>query len=75
MPANPTVNSLVNAMNNGDRQAFLDLLTPDATLSDDARDRNLTDWIGKEIFSVNGHMTVDREEPDGLGLLGRYRRR
>jgi hypothetical protein len=73
MPTNQTVNALVNAINAGDRQAFLDLLTPDATLSDDGRERGLTEWIDKEIFTVNGHMTVEQEEPGGLGFLARYR--
>jgi hypothetical protein len=71
--ANPAVAALVAAINAGDRQAFLDLLTPDATLSDDGRERVLTDWIDKEIFTVNGKMTVSREEPDGLRLLARFR--
>jgi hypothetical protein len=72
-PANPVVNALLTAINAADRRAFLDLLTPDAVLSDDGRERALTDWIDKEIFSVHGHMTVDREEQDGLRLLAHFR--
>ncbi|HZR49564.1 MAG TPA: nuclear transport factor 2 family protein [Streptosporangiaceae bacterium] len=70
---NPTVNALVNAINAGDREPFVGLLTPDATLSDDGQERILGDWIDKEIFTVHGHMTVEREEGDGLRLRARYR--
>jgi hypothetical protein len=69
----PVVRDLVTAINAGDRQGFLDQLTPGASLSDDGRDRVLADWIGKEIFTVNGKMTVDHEERGGLRLLAHFR--
>ena len=72
-PSSPAVRRLVAAINDGDREAFLALLTPDATLTDDGNPRSLTDWIDREIFSVHGHMNVEREEEDGLRLLARYR--
>ncbi len=34
-PSNPVVHRLVAAINDGDRDAFLATLTPDATLTDD----------------------------------------
>ena len=49
-PSNPAVRKLVAAINNGDRDAFLATLTPDATLTDDGNPRSLTDWIDSEIF-------------------------
>ena len=72
-PSNPIVGRLVAAINNADREAFLAVLSPDATLTDDGNPRILTEWIDREIFSVNGHLTVDREEEQGLRLLARYR--
>jgi len=72
-PSNPAVRKLVAAINNGDRDAFLATLTPDATLTDDGNPRSLTDWIDSEIFSAHGHMTIEREEQHGLHLLARYR--
>jgi hypothetical protein len=72
-PGNPVVAELVAAINAGDRAAFLGLLTPDATLSDDGTERVLTDWIDREIFTANGHMSVESEEPDGLRLRARFR--
>lgn len=70
---NPVVGSLVKAINDGDRQGFLDLLTPDATLTDDGSERDLTDWIDKEIFTVHGRMVVERQDDDGLRLRARFR--
>ena len=72
-PANPAVRRLVAAINSGDRDAFLAALTPDATLTDDGSPRSLADWIDREIFSVHGHLTIERAEEQGLHLLARYR--
>jgi len=72
-PSSPAVRRLVAAINDGDREAFLAMLTPDATLTDDGEPRSLHDWIDREIFSVHGHLTVEHENEDGLHLLARYR--
>lgn len=72
-PSSPAVRRLVAAINDGDREAFLALLTPDATLTDDGNPRSIHDWIDREIFSVHGHMTVEHENEGGLHLLARYR--
>ena len=72
-PSNPVVRRLVAAINDGDRDAFLATLTPNATLTDDGNPRSLRDWIDREIFSAHGHMTVEQEEEHGLRLLARYR--
>ena len=71
--SNSVVAKLVTAINDGNRAAFLAQLTPDATLTDDGTERTVGDWIDREIFTVNGHMTVDREEDHGLRLYARYR--
>jgi hypothetical protein len=71
--SNSVVAKLVTAINAGNRVAFLAQLSPDATLTDDGTERTVGDWIDREIFTVNGHMTVDREEDHGLRLYARYR--
>jgi len=72
-PSNPVIAGLVAAINDGDRDAFLAALAPGAVLTDDGNQRTLTDWINREIFSVHGHLTVEREEEQGLCLRARYR--
>ncbi|MFJ2604739.1 nuclear transport factor 2 family protein [Streptomyces sp. NPDC091279] len=67
--SDPAVRAFVAAVNAHDRDAFLALLTPDATMADDGTDRDLADWIDREIFSTHGHMDVDREMRDGRGLV------
>ena len=72
-PSNPAVHRLVAAINDGDRDAFLATLTPDATLTDDGNPRSLHDWIDREIFFTHGHISIEHEDEDGLHLLARYR--
>lgn len=72
-PNNPTVSTLVDAINTGDREAFMATLTPDATLTDDGALRCLADWIDREIFNVHGHLTVESQDQSGLQLIARYR--
>lgn len=72
-PSNPVVRALVAAINGGDRDAFMATLTPDATLSDDGTKRDLGEWIDREIFTANGHFTLEREEADGLAMRVRFR--
>jgi len=71
--SNPAVRAVVAAINAGDREAFLALLTPDATMSDDGSDRDLQQWIDKEIFSSRGHIEVQSESDGGLALTANYR--
>lgn len=71
--SNPVVAQLIDAINAGDRAAFLATLTPDATLSDDGTQRSLPEWIDREIFSVNGRFTLEKEEPGGLAMRVRFR--
>ncbi|GAA2133502.1 hypothetical protein GCM10009760_09750 [Kitasatospora kazusensis] len=71
--SDPTVRALVAAINAGDRTAFLALLTPDATMSDDGTERDLLGWVDREIFSSNGHLDVQSESADGRALVADYR--
>ncbi|MQA98107.1 MAG: nuclear transport factor 2 family protein [Streptosporangiales bacterium] len=71
--SNPVVAQLVSAINRGDRQGFRDLLAPGCTLSDDGIQRDLQDWIDREIFTSNGKIDVERESRDGLALKARFR--
>jgi hypothetical protein len=72
-PSNPVVGRLVTAINDGDRAGFLALMAPGAVLTDDGSQRDLTEWIDREIFTVHGHMTVDSEGEDGLLLNAHFR--
>lgn len=69
----PAVRTAVTAINNGDRGAFLATLTPEATLSDDGNEQDLTDWADREIFTVNGYMEIESESGGGQYLIARYR--
>ncbi|MER5858592.1 nuclear transport factor 2 family protein [Streptomyces sp. NPDC059688] len=71
--SDPAVRAFVNAVNAQDRDVFMSLLAPDATMADDGSDRDLADWIDREIFTSHGHMEVDNESGGGRILLARYR--
>jgi hypothetical protein len=71
--SDPTVRALVTAINDNDRAAFLALLTKGATMSDDGSDRDLEQWIDKEIFSSRGHMEVQTESDGGRALIANFR--
>ena len=70
--SDPAVRAFVSAVNAHDREAFLALLAPGATMADDGSDRDLDDWIDREIFSSHGHMDVDNESRGGRDLIARY---
>lgn len=72
-PSHPAVRALVEAVNHGDRDGFLALLTPDAELTDDGTPRRLAEWIDREIFTSNGRMNVTGQDAQGLTLTVRYR--
>ncbi|MGW3283156.1 nuclear transport factor 2 family protein [Streptomyces sp. NPDC001002] len=69
----PAVRAFVTAVNAHDRDGFLALLAPGATMADDGSDRDLGEWIDREIFSANGHLDVDNESQGGRALLANYR--
>ncbi len=70
--SDPVVRAFVAAVNAGDREAFFALLTPTATMSDDGTERDLEDWVSREIFSSDGRMEVESESDDGRSLLVTY---
>ncbi|MGW2371567.1 MULTISPECIES: nuclear transport factor 2-like protein [Kitasatospora] len=70
--SDPTVRAFVTAINAGDREAFFRVLTPDATMSDDGSDRDLNDWVDREIFESNGRMDVQTESSGGHGLVANF---
>lgn len=70
--ADPVVRKVVEAVNAGDRDAFFALLTEDATMSDDGSDRDLTEWVDREIFSADGRMEVESQSDDGRSLVVNY---
>lgn len=69
----PAVRALLDAINANDRTAFFAALTPDATMSDDGTDRDLTEWVDREIFGVNGHIEVESASDGGRSLIADYR--
>ncbi|PYC87998.1 hypothetical protein C7C46_02035 [Streptomyces tateyamensis] len=68
----PAVSNFVEALNAGDSAAFYDLLTPDATMSDDGDERDLRTWIESEAFGSNGRMDVRSVADGGLALVADY---
>ncbi|MGW5418866.1 nuclear transport factor 2 family protein [Streptomyces sp. NPDC003943] len=71
--SDPAVRAFVAALNANDQQAFFEVLTPDATMSDDGSERDLRDWTRREIFSSNGHLEVEDETDGGRTLVATYR--
>jgi hypothetical protein len=65
----PAVRALIDAINAGDRDAFFAALTPDATMSDDGRDRELHQWVDRELFSSQGRMSVESATDGGRSLI------
>jgi hypothetical protein len=68
----PVVRAFVAAVNAGNREAFFALLAPGATMSDDGSDRDLEEWVDREIFSSNGRMEVESQSDDGRSLIVNY---
>jgi hypothetical protein len=68
----PVVRNVVKSVNAGDRDAFFALLTPDATMSDDGSERDLEEWVDREIFSADGRMEVESQSDDGRSLIVNY---
>ncbi|MDH2393197.1 nuclear transport factor 2 family protein [Streptomyces sp. MUM 178J] len=69
----PAVREFVSAVNAHDRERFMAVLTSDATMTDDGSDRDLQDWVDREIFDSRGHMDVENESAGGRELIARYR--
>jgi hypothetical protein len=73
VPTDPTVRTLVEAINAGDRAAFLAVLAPGASMSDDGTERDLRAWIDKEIFDVGGRMDVLSQSDGGRSLIAAFK--
>ncbi|MFF3603138.1 nuclear transport factor 2 family protein [Streptomyces sp. NPDC002463] len=71
--SDPTVRAFVTALNANDQAALFDVLAPGATMSDDGSDRDVRDWLDREVFSSNGHMDVESEADGGRALVADYR--
>jgi hypothetical protein len=70
--ADPVVRRIVEAVNAGDRDAFFALLTEGATMSDDGSERDLEEWVDREIFSSEGKMEIESQSDDGRSLIVNY---
>ena len=70
--ADPVVRQFIEAVNAGNREAFFALLTEDATMSDDGSERDLEEWVDREIFSSDGRMEVEWQSDDGRSLIVNY---
>jgi len=70
--ADPAARKFVEAVNAGNRDAFFALLSQDATMSDDGSERDLEEWVDREIFSSDGRMEVQSQTDDGRSLLVSY---
>ncbi|MFJ1790126.1 nuclear transport factor 2 family protein [Kitasatospora griseola] len=71
--SDPAVRRLLDAVNSGNRDAFFAALTDDATMSDDGSQRDLADWVDREIFSSHGHIEVQTEKSNGRTLVADFR--
>ncbi|MFG2823038.1 nuclear transport factor 2 family protein [Kitasatospora sp. NPDC048365] len=71
--SDPAVRRLLSAVNAGDQSAFFASLTEDATMADDGTERDLAQWVDREIFSSHGHIDVQREKGNGRALVANYR--
>jgi hypothetical protein len=47
-------------------------LAPGATMSDDGSERDLEEWVDREIFSSSGRMEVESESDEGRSLVVDY---
>ena len=63
------VRRFIEAINGGDRDGFFALLTDGATMSDDDSERNLQEWIDREMFSADGRLKVESQSDDGRSLI------
>jgi hypothetical protein len=67
--ADPVVRRFVEAVNAGDRDAFFAQLAPEATMADDGTDRDLQQWVDRELFDADGRLEVESQSDDGRSLI------
>jgi hypothetical protein len=70
--ADPVIRRFIEVVNAGDRDTFFGLLTSDASMSDDGSERDLEEWVDREIFSSQGRMEVESQSDDGRSLIVNY---
>src|SRR5215813_940534 len=67
----PTVKAAIEALQRGDRKAWVDLFEPGAKLFDDGAPRELASFtreaVGHERFTA-----IERVEEHGLGVVGAF---
>jgi hypothetical protein len=68
----PAVRALVEAVNAGDREGFFAALAPGASMTDDGTERDLGEWVDREIFASNGRMQIESEDEEGRHLMVTY---
>jgi hypothetical protein len=66
--ADPVVRRFVEAVNAGERDAFFGELAPEATMSDDGTERDLQQWVDRELFSADGRLEVESQSDNGRSL-------
>ncbi|MFF5764627.1 nuclear transport factor 2 family protein [Streptomyces tanashiensis] len=71
--SDPAVRAFVTALNAHDEPGLFEVLTPGATMSDDGSERDVRQWLDREVFASRGHMDVESEGDGGRALLARYR--
>ncbi|MEU3749990.1 MULTISPECIES: nuclear transport factor 2 family protein [Streptomyces] len=71
--SDPAVRAFVTALNANDQAALTEAMTPDVTMSDDGSDRDVHQWLDREVFGSRGHMDVESESDGGRGLVADYR--
>ncbi|WP_369373601.1 nuclear transport factor 2 family protein [Streptomyces sp. cg36] len=72
LPSHRAVRAFVDAVNAQDPQALWAVLAKDATVIDVGTERDLDDWVERELFSSHARMSVVRESPDGLSVTARF---
>ncbi|POX36681.1 hypothetical protein C3486_32235 [Streptomyces sp. Ru73] len=68
----PVVAKFVEALNAGDSNELLGLLTPNATMSDDGVDRDPDSWLQSEAFGSDGRMDVESIADGGTALVANF---
>ncbi|AJF64904.1 hypothetical protein [Streptomyces vietnamensis] len=71
--SDPAVREFVTALNANDESALFEAMTPGATMSDDGSDRDVREWLDREVFASRGHMDVVSEADGGRSLVADYR--
>ena len=69
---NSVVRAVMTALRDGNRVAFFAAFAASAELTDDGQPEKLAKWADREPFEAHGNLKVQREQRDGLDLVGRF---